>query len=333
MNLNRRLPDLKESGLPIVFVVYGVLIALNAATLIPGPVAVLLALDSNPLGPVLSIIVYDTPWSLAGIAGLVLLLGAVLFATPVSQRRGLSIFFVTSTILTGIVSGMIWDRYFDATPYIGAGVSAIAIAGQSVLFTLSIFGICRLFRQDTRRLGRMSSYWWYSFLLIYATIILTTIWFVVFLQSIFVPTEQYNWRVHEIAFFLAIAGTLAYEGLTWRSQGFRGRLAIDGMLANFHFDDLNDRFGGTLPKLRVAFGDLPPGTPGAYDPATSTVIVPAGYRDEDYRLVGIEFDRALLHGMVHAGLYLRGGPWQHGAQGVKEVFDPVAAEVGASPEP
>lgn len=329
MDLNRYLPDLRESGLLIVAAAYGLLIVLNVATLVPGPVKVLDELNPSPLAPVLAIIVFDTPWTLAGLAGLVMLLGAVLFTTPVNQRLKLSLFFLCWSFSVAVIAGALWDTYYDETGFVGAGASAIAIAGQAIICTVSAFGILRLIRKDTRDLGRMSSYWWYSSLVIYATMILTTIWFVVFLQSIFVPTELYNWRVHEFAFFIAIAGTVLFEGATWSTGGPQ----VDKMLVNFHFDDLNDRFDGRLPKLKVSFSQLPQGDSGDFDPATSSVLLPLSLNHQDYRKVGNELDACLLHGMVHAYLFLEGGAWKHGDPATRERFNSLAGRVGASPEP
>ena len=128
----------------------------------------------------------------------------------------------------------------------------------------------------------MSSYWWYSFAVIYATLILTTVWFVVFLQSIFVPTQLYNWRVHELAFLLAIGVTAVYEASQVVGAGSRRKVRVDEMLLNFHFDDLNDRFVRPLPKLRVIFARLPAGAPREFHPELGEIWIPESFRGTEY---------------------------------------------------
>jgi len=332
LDLHRYMPDVRTSGIAWLLGAYTALIVLNALTFPLGPSRVLADLNANPLGAVLVVVVFDTPWTLAGLLGLIVLFLPVLFATPVSQRRGLSIFFMLGSIVVGIAAGVIWDRFYDETGVVGAGASGVAIAGQGIIFALSFFGLLRLWRQDTRRLGRMSSYWWHSFAVIYATLILTTVWFVVFLQSIFVPTQLYNWRVHEFAFLMAIAATAVYEGTTWSAQGLGGKVVIDEMLMNFHFDDLNDRFVRPLPKLRVVFAPLPTGAPGEFHPELGEIWIPDSFRGMEYFSRAGQFDDALLHAMVHADLYYSGRPWKHGEPGAKEAFDAAAEGVGANRE-
>jgi hypothetical protein len=333
LDLERYLPDLRASGITLVAAAFVVLVVVNLLTLPFGPDNVILDLNGNPLGPILSIIVFDTPYTLAGLIGLVMLFGPVVFGTPVAQRYRLSVFFIVASFSTGILAGIIWDRYYDFTGIIGAGSSAIAIAGQAIVFALSFFGLLRLWRQDTRKLGRMSSYWWYAFAVIYATLISTTILFVVVLQSIFVPTLEYNWRVHQFAFFLAVAATVIYEGVFWSSEGLDGKVRVDEALLNFHFDDLNDRFVRPLPKLKVVFAKLADGKYGEFRPEGGEIWMPDSFRGKEYFPIAHQVDDSLLHAMVHADLYYSGRPWQHGAPEVKQEFAAAADGVGASPEP
>ena len=333
MDLKRYLPDLRSSGLTLAFTGFFTLSVVNALTLIPGPQRVVSFIGTGPLAPVLAIAVFDTPWTIAGLLGLVVLFSPVLFGTPVSGRRGMSLFFLAASFVVGIISGAIWDRFYDDLGVIGAGASGVAIAGQGVVFGLALLGLVRLWRQDTRRLGRMSSYWWYSFAVIYATLIGTTVWFVVQLQPIFTPTLEYNWRVHEIAFLMSVSVTLAYGVAARGSQGLDGRLRVDEMLLNFHFDDLNDRFTRPLPKLRVVFAQLAPESPGEFHPEKGEIWLSSSLRGTDYNGSARRVDDALLHGMVHAELYYSGRPWEHGAAECRPGFDALAEGVGASPEP
>lgn len=332
MDIHRYLPDLRASGIRWPISAYTILIVLNILSIPFGPDAVLADLNKNPLGPILAVVVFDTPWTLTGLVGLIILFFPVLFGTPVTERRRLSIFFTFASISIGIAAGVIWDRFYDTTGFIGAGASGVAIAGQGVVFALAFFGLLRLWREDTRKLGRMSSYWWHSFALIYVTLILTTVWFVVFLQSIFVPTLLYNWRVHEIAFALAIGVTVVYEGATWSAQGLDGKLRIDETLLNFHFDDLNDRFVRPLPKLHVLFAQLPAGTSSEFHPELGEIWIPESFRGREYLPRATQLDESLLHAMLHADLCYSGKPWKHGDPTGKSGFDAAADGVGADRE-
>jgi hypothetical protein len=332
MDLRRYLPDIRSSGLYWVIAGFATISILNVLTLVPGRDAVLSYFNANPLGPVLAVVVYDTPWTVAGLLGLVTLFVPVLFGTPVRQRRSASLYFLCSSALVGIAAGVLWDAYYDNAGVVGAGSSGIAIAGQSVVFSLALFGLLRLKRQDTRSLGRMSSYWWYAFAVIYSTLALTTVVFVVFLQPIFTPTLEYNWRVHEFAFLMAIGVTTVYEGATWSAQGLDGKVRVDEMLLNYHFDDLNDRFVKPLPKLRVVFGDVDGGVASEFHPERGEIWVSRSFCGVEYFPSAKEVDDALLHAMVHADLYYSGRPWQHGRTEVREEFDANAEGVGASRE-
>ncbi|MDG6926715.1 MAG: hypothetical protein JRN09_09215 [Nitrososphaerota archaeon] len=332
MDLRRYLPDISSSGLYWVIAGFSLISVLNVLTLVLGRDEVLAYFNSNPLGPVLAVVVFDTPWTVAGLLGLVVLFTPVLFGTPVSQRRSVSLFFLSSSVIVGVTAGVVWDRYFDNAGVVGAGSSGIAIAGQSVVFCLALFGLFRLQRQDTRSLGRMSSYWWHAFAAIYGTLVLTTLLFVVVLQPIFTPTLQYNWRVHEFAFLIAIGVTVVYEGATWSAQGLDGKLRVDEMLLNYHFDDLNDRFVRPLPKLRVVFAETAEGISSDFHPETGEIWVSPRFCGLEYFRSAKEVDDALLHGMLHADLYYSGRPWQHGLPEAAKEFDSDAEGVGASPE-
>ena len=324
--------DLRSSGLFWVAAVLVVLSVVNLLTLIPGRDNAISYVTSNPAGPVLAVLIYDTPYTIAGLLGLVMIFGAVLFGTYVPQRRRLSVFFISASLVIAVISGLIWDKFYATPGVIGVGSSAVAIAGQAIVAVLAAFGLLRLWRQDTRKLGRMSSYWWHAIALIYVTLILTTVWFVVFLQSIFVPTLLYNWRVHEFAFVIAVGATLVYEGVNWSALGLDGKVRVDETLLNYHFDDLNDRFARPLPKLKVVFAKLPADSPGEFRPDLAEILMPDSYEGVEYFGDAKRIDGALLHAMVHAALYYSSRPWKHGTPEAKEGFEELAGSVGASPE-
>ncbi len=333
LGAGRYFAELSPSGLKLVIMAFGTLIAINLVTLALGRSQVLTDLNEGPAGALLAPLVFDSWGTLAGLGGIVLLFSPVLFGTPVSQRRVLSVFFLTSSIVIGVLAALIWDAFYDNTGLYGSGASSIAITAQAVIFALAIVGLVRLARQDTRRLGALSSHWWYSFLVIYITLILTTLWFILSLEPIFIPTLLYNWRAHEIGFFLGAGVTFVYAGARWRDLGLDGVLRIDEMVMNFHYDDLCARFSVRLPKYHVEFdGALPPRT-AEFDPVHSSIRVSGEFRGKDYSVDGPDLERTLLHAMVHAELLEEGKPWAHGEPGVRASFDEIAKRVGASPEP
>jgi len=188
LGIKRYLPELSKSGLSLVIVAFGALIVVNLFTFAVGRTAVLLTLNASPVGALLAPFVYDSWGTIGGLAGVVLLFAPVLFGTPVSQRRSLSVFFLAAGIGIGVFAALLWDAFYDKTGLYGSGSSSIAISAQGVIFALAIFGLLRLARQDTRSLGPLSSHWWYSFAIIYSTLILTSLWFVLSLEPIFIPT-------------------------------------------------------------------------------------------------------------------------------------------------
>ena len=182
------------------------LAALNATTFLVGPATVLAYFQGSTVGAVLANFVFDSPGTLAGLLGSILLFAPVLLGTPTNQRKSLSAYFLFASIGLGVASSLFWDIHFGNGPP-SYGASGIDISAQSIIFTLSIFGIIQSFYRNDVQTDR---YVKNSFRIIYATLIVTTIWFIIFLEPIFVPTTQYNWRVHEIAFLLGITLTTIY---------------------------------------------------------------------------------------------------------------------------
>lgn len=333
MSARSYLAEFSPSGLTIVIAAYGTLMVVNLLTVALGRSEVLAELNKSPVGAVLAPLVFDSWGTLAGLGGVVLLFSPVLFGTPVAARRDLSMFFVAAGISIGILAALLYDAFYDNTGYYGSGASSIAITAQAVVFALAIVGIVRLARQDTRRMGPLSSHWWYSFLAIYVTLILTTLWFILSLEPIFIPTLLYNWRAHEIGFLLGAGVAFLYAGVRWRELGLDGVVRIDEMLLNFHYDDLCSVFPVRLPKYHVGFGEDVPRLWGEFDPDRAQIRVSSSFRGRDYREEGKDLEKAMLHAMVHAELFLEGKPWAHGLPETKAAFDEIAGKVGASPEP
>ena len=243
----------------------------------------------------------------------------------------LSIFFVTSSISIGVFAALLWDASYDNTGLYGSGSSSIAISAQGVVFALSFFGILRLARQDTRRLGTLSSHWWYSFAIIYSTLILTSLWFVLSLEPIFVPTLLYNWRVHEFGFLFAVAVTVAFAGWRWSALGLDGVVRIDEMLMNYHFDDLGVRLPVRIPKYRVLFKQIPGPQIMVLHPELSEIWVSESLRDKDYSVEGPEFEKELLGVMTRAALVAEGRNPDDGTQETARRSDEIKSFVRPPP--
>ena len=320
------------SGLIWVALAYAFLICVNLATLAVGPAAVLADLDANPAGALLAPLVFDSWGTIGALAGSVLLFAPLLFGTPPSQRRTVSLFFVTASICISELAAALWDFSYRVNGPYASGASGFAIAALGVMFSLSILGLVRLGRQDTRGLGAISSHWWYSFAMIYLCLILTSLWFVIFLQPILAPTVQFNWRVHEFAFIMGLAAPAVLAMRRWSGLGLDGVVRIDVTLANFHFDDLRGRFGQALPKCHVAFKRLEGGEAAEFHPAQTEIWVSDRFEGCLYRERGPEFERGLLHAMVHAELFMEGGPWEPGHMADTTRFNEIASLVGAPPE-
>lgn len=207
---------LSSSNLKIPLVGFLLLATLNLATLILGPVKILSSLNSSSMGPVLANFVFDSWGTLAGLLGAIILFAPVLLGARKQQRKLLSIYFFASSITVGLASSLIWDHFFSSSGQPSFGSSAIDISAQSIVFTLSIFALTESFISQSE--SKVDSYALNSFRIIYATIILTTLWFVIQLEPIFVASTQFNWRVHEIAFILGVLVTVIY----FVGEKFRG---------------------------------------------------------------------------------------------------------------
>jgi len=333
LDVGRYLRELSSSGLAWVALAYVMLILVNVVTLAAGTQRVLAELNSSPVGALLSPFVFDSWGTIGGLAGVVLLFSPVLFGTPVSQRRSLSLFFVASGIGIGVSSALLWDAYYDTTGFFGSGSSSIAITAQGVIFALSGIGLLRLARQDTRRLGALSSHWWYSFAIIYITLILTSLWFILSLEPIFIPTILYNWRVHEFGFLFGSAAALVFAGAKWSGLGLDGVVRIDESLLNYHYDDLCSRFPERLPKYHVTFGELASQGPAELQPERAEIVVSERFRDKDFGVEGPELEKALLRAMVQVELQVEGLTLNQDSPEYRERFGEVAKKVGASLEP
>jgi hypothetical protein len=199
-----------DSHLYVVAFGFSSLAIINLITLVAGPKKILLALNANPLGILLSSLVFDSWGTVFGLLGLILLFTPVLVGTRKSFRKSLAVFLLLDSIGTGVAAALIWNYYFKLSGQIPYGASSIAISGQAIIFTMAIFGLIQL-RLDGNWVSTKDPYWRKSLAVIYVTLAATTLWFVLSLEPIFVPTIEYNWRVHEIGFLLATFSSIAYS--------------------------------------------------------------------------------------------------------------------------
>jgi hypothetical protein len=200
---------LQNSSIYIVLAGFSVLASIDLMTVFLGPEKLIVALNSNPFGILLSSFVFDSWGTVLGLLGVILLFSPVLLGTLNSFRKYLAIFFVLDSLAAGIVSSIIWNDYFNPSGQIPYGASSIAISAQAIIFTMALIGLAQLWAKDNW-IAPKDPYWKKSLGVIYATLLATTLWFVLVLEPIFVPSNEYNWRVHQIGFFLAVFSTFAF---------------------------------------------------------------------------------------------------------------------------
>jgi hypothetical protein len=186
-----------------------ILAGLNVATFLAGPGWILSVLDSHPWGSLMTSFVFDSWGTVAGLLGAVVLFVPVSLGTPARQRPFLSIFFFVASLIVGVASSLVWNVLFGAGGPPSYGSSAIDIAAQSIIFTAALFALIQSFVASEEKQQR-DPYVRNSFRIIYATLVATTLWFILFLQPIFTPTVLFNWRVHEIAFLVGMVITGAF---------------------------------------------------------------------------------------------------------------------------
>jgi hypothetical protein len=202
---------LSQSYLFIVIAGFGVLAALNGLTYFLNSDLSNSFSRSTWLYQIAVNYKFDSLGTLAGLLGSVLLFVPVLLGTPAYRRKSTSIFLFVASILVGTGSSLIWDRFYGGGT-LSYGASAIDIAAQSIIFTLACYALISSFFRNPVGAKR-DSYVRNAFRIIYATLIATTLWYILFLQPIFVSTALYNWRVHEIAFLSGVAVTGIYMAI------------------------------------------------------------------------------------------------------------------------
>jgi hypothetical protein len=217
---------IQNVGIPLIIVGYLVVIALNLWTLQLGPATVVYHLSLLPYGGLLSIIVFDSWGTVGGLLGIILFYGVVVYGTVEKRRLEVSLYLLFSTILFATIAGLIYDRFFDNTKFLGtlliaAGASTVAEAGMGAVIVLLLAAILRIFSRwrSGEKASLIVKKWAYldvSFLILALT-------FVFVLQPFYIPTTAYNWRSHELAFALGVIATMFYatirrNGQVWEDQ-------------------------------------------------------------------------------------------------------------------
>ncbi len=176
------------------------------------PSNVLDYVSSKPGGLFAAQFIFDTPGTIGGLLGVVLLLSPILVGTDQKYRVRLSTFFFVGSVSIGLFATFLWNQFYNAkSATIPYGSSSIAIAAQAMDCALALICLIRLGTLDkSRDSSFLEKYRRYSLAIVDVTLILTTLWYVLILQPIDVPTNLFNWKIHEIAFILGTVAALVY---------------------------------------------------------------------------------------------------------------------------
>jgi hypothetical protein len=205
--LIRRVRDfIARTSLDIVLAGFLILAILNLMTYFLGSGTLLASLENRNWGLAIAPFVFDSWGTIGGLLGVTILFAPILLGASSRKKKSLSLYFVLASIGIGVVSILIWDSVFNQGATFPFGASSIDIAAQAIIFTFSIFGMFELVY-----LNPLSDrYIRNSLAIIYLTLIATTLWFILYLEPIFVASNQYNWRAHEIAFIIGVLSTTIY---------------------------------------------------------------------------------------------------------------------------
>ena len=213
-----------ESGLSLVVTTFSVLALLNSLTLLFGTQLVYDSLNHQSYTTFLSFVIYDSPGTIGGLLGVVVIYAVLslfyfLITGKASRYRAIS--FTFSSIIIGVTSQVVWNSCCNTGDTFPAGSSAIDFAALAWLIVVSITDSVRLLRLKVDRRFRT---WTDSKLTAFYFILVGSmmVFYALYIQPIYLPTIQYNWRVHEFAFVSATVVSLFMEtirSLTKRSEG------------------------------------------------------------------------------------------------------------------
>lgn len=203
------------SGLSLVIFVFSVLVFLNLLTLAVGTQRVYDVLNLNPQTAFLSFIIYDSAGTIGGLVGVAAIFSVLsLFTFLITGRtpKSRAITFVMTSLVIGIASQLVWNSCCNTGNTFPAGSSAIDFAALASLIVYSATDSVRLLRIDVDRKSRLwsdSRLTALYFVLVAAMLLL----FALSIQPIYVPTDRYNWQVHEYAFVSTCVVTFFTEVL------------------------------------------------------------------------------------------------------------------------
>ncbi len=208
--MNERTFDSFRSGLAIVLIVFAAIVITNLITLEIGPSKVLgdYIQGNYPWGILLSFSVFDSCGSIIGLLGVIPLFVPILVGKRDLDKIWVAIFFVAASLGLGIAASTVWDfRHESVGSSVAYGGSAIAVVALSIIFSESCILLAQNLTVKKRAYGSTNS----ALIIVYITLIVSSLWFVLFIQPIFLPSNQYNWQVHEHGFVLGSLSTLAFE--------------------------------------------------------------------------------------------------------------------------
>lgn len=304
--------EAQRSGLAIVIGGYAGLILLDIATFLIGPAKAYSAISTQSWGILASFIIFDSWPTVLGLVGSIAIFALVLVEVRGAERVRLSLFFVGATLVNGSVAGVLWNRYFNTSGLIPYGSSSVALSAEGVLLAVCTFGLVRTLRQATWRIGPWTRRRCYLSMLTFCTVISSTLFYILALQPIFVATNEYNWRVHEISFALGALTAATFIIIAVPGLGLDSRsIPLDERLMSFRFYDINDAlFQGRLPTYRLIFKDLPRDLVVESHPTSMEIWVNQKYRNSEFEAVSHGFNRALSDEMKRLDwlLYQTPGP-------------------------
>ena len=214
------LPNLSElsewfftSRLPLVVSAFSFLGLVNSLTLVLGTQTIYDSLNSNSYTAFLSFIIYDTPGTIEGLLGVIVIfavLSLFYFLITGNASRLRAIAFILTSVIVGVASQVVWNSCCNTSDTFPAGSSAIDFSALACLIVYSLSDSVRTLRLNV---DRKSQLWLDSRLTALYFILVASIlgFFALSLQPIYLPTSLYNWRVHEFAFVSAAAVSLVTE--------------------------------------------------------------------------------------------------------------------------
>lgn len=204
-----------SNGLYFVILTFSGLATINILTLVVGPQRVYSVLNSHVYTAFLSFVIYDSPGTVAGLFGIVVIFAVLslfyfLLTGEACKIRAYS--FIVISMVTGVASQIFWNSCCSQGGGFPAGSSAIDFAALACLINYSVTDSVRLLRLNANRKSRlwMDSRITAVYLILVAGMLML---YAVYIQPIYLPTIRFNWRVHEYAFVSALVVSFLVEML------------------------------------------------------------------------------------------------------------------------